>query len=289
MDIRDKQKQIEERFRDNAYKYFKQYIEEDFFQSILNKTMPYIDEYLSGKYYKGKQIRINQIKETVNKEFMSKLFIKSWTVYSGMPLVSFAASAANMLPMLNKIDAIKTLAEIISVASDGDMFKLSRNQEGQIIIGSVVTLEQEDLDVINNYMYLPPMICKPKKVRSNTDSAYLTFNDSLILGNKLKHHDGELCLSIINQQNSIGLKLDWEYLNLVKETKNEKVEDDIWESYLAQKEFTLNLIGKQSFYITNKLDNRGRLYAQGYHINSQGNGYHKAMINFAQEELLNEE
>ena len=288
MDIRDKQKQIEERFRDNAYKHFKQYIEEDFFQDILNKTMPYIDEYLGGEYYKGKQIRINQIKETINKEFMSKLFIKSWTVYSGMPLVSFAASSANMLPMLNKIDAIKTLAEIISVASDGDMFKLSRNQEGQIIIGSVVTLEQEDLDVINNYMYLPPMICKPKKVKTNTDSAYLTFNDSLILGNKLKHHDGELCLSIINQQNSIGLKLDWEYLNLVKETKNEKVEDGVWESYQAQKEFTLNLIGKQTFYITNKLDNRGRLYAQGYHINSQGDGYHKAMINLAQEEVLNE-
>lgn len=287
MDIRDKQKQIEEQFRDNAYKYFKQYIQEDFFQEILNKTMPYIDDYLSGEYYKGKQIRINQIKETVNREFMSKLFIKSWTVYSGMPLVSFAASTANMLP-INKIDAIKTMAEIISVASDGDMFKLSRNQEGQIIIGSVVTLEQEDLDVINNYMYLPPMICKPKKVRSNTDSAYLTFDDSIILGNKLKYHDGELCLSIVNQQNSIGLKLDWEYLNLVKETKNEKVEDDIWESYQAQKEFTLNLIGKQTFYITNKLDNRGRLYAQGYHINSQGDGYHKAMINFAKEELLND-
>ena len=72
-----------------------------------------------------------------------------------MPLVSFAASTANMLPMLNKIDAIKTLAEIISVATDGDMFKLSRNQEGQIIIGSVVTLEQEDLDVINKYASIP--------------------------------------------------------------------------------------------------------------------------------------
>lgn len=287
MNIQDKQKQIEEQFRDNAYKYFKQYIKEDFFQDILNKTMPYMDDYLSGEYYKGKQNRINQIKKTVNREFMSKLFIKSWTVYSGMPLVSFAASTANMLP-INKIDAIKTMAEIISVASDGDMFKLSRNQENQIIIGSVVTLEQEDLNVINNYMYLPPMICKPKKVRSNNDSAYLTFNDSLILGNKLKHHDGELCLSIVNQQNSIGLKLDWEYLNLVKETKNEKVEDEVWESYQAQKEFTLNLIDKQTFYITNKLDNRGRLYAQGYHINSQGDGYHKAMINFAHEELLND-
>ena len=287
--MRTKQLEIEERFRDNAYKYFKKFIQEEFFREILNKTMPYINEYLNQDTYKGKKHRLNQIKETLNEEFMSKLFIKSWTVYSGMPLISFAASNANMLPQLDKIDAIKTIAEIVAVATDGDMFKLSRNQEGQIIIGSVVTLEQEDLDVVNNYMYLPPMVCKPKKVKSNTDSAYLTFNDSLILGNKLKHHDGELCLSIVNHQNSIPLKLDWDYLNLVKETKNEKVEDDIWESYEAQKEFTLNLIGSDTFYLTNKLDNRGRLYAQGYHINSQGDGYHKAMINFANEELLNEE
>ena len=40
------------------------------------------------------------------------------------------------------------------------------------------------------------------------------------------------------------------------------------------------------FWLTNKVDTRGRLYAQGYHISTQGSAFKKAMIEFADEEIV---
>ena len=40
-----------------------------------------------------------------------------------------------------------------------------------------------------------------------------------------------------------------------------------------------------SLYITNKVDKRGRIYSQGFHINPQGDSYHKAMINLKHREI----
>jgi DNA-directed RNA polymerase len=41
------------------------------------------------------------------------------------------------------------------------------------------------------------------------------------------------------------------------------------------------------FYMTHKYDKRGRTYSQGYHINPQGNDWNKAVIEFADKEVIN--
>ena len=43
------------------------------------------------------------------------------------------------------------------------------------------------------------------------------------------------------------------------------------------------------FFFGWKYDSRGRSYSQGYHINPQGNEYRKAMLSFADKEMLTEE
>jgi DNA-directed RNA polymerase len=40
------------------------------------------------------------------------------------------------------------------------------------------------------------------------------------------------------------------------------------------------------FYLTHAVDKRGRAYARGYHITSQGTSFKKAMIELAQEEIV---
>ena len=40
------------------------------------------------------------------------------------------------------------------------------------------------------------------------------------------------------------------------------------------------------FYFTHKVDKRGRLYCQGYHINYQSASYKKAMIELANKEII---
>jgi len=40
------------------------------------------------------------------------------------------------------------------------------------------------------------------------------------------------------------------------------------------------------FWLTHKYDKRGRTYAQGYHVNPQGNDWNKACVEFANKEKL---
>ena len=40
------------------------------------------------------------------------------------------------------------------------------------------------------------------------------------------------------------------------------------------------------FWLTNKVDTRGRLYVQGYHISTQASGHKKSSIEFANEEIV---
>jgi DNA-directed RNA polymerase len=45
-------------------------------------------------------------------------------------------------------------------------------------------------------------------------------------------------------------------------------------------------IADNEFYLTHKYDKRGRIYCQGYHVNYQGTPWNKAVIQFANEEIV---
>jgi DNA-directed RNA polymerase len=40
------------------------------------------------------------------------------------------------------------------------------------------------------------------------------------------------------------------------------------------------------FYLTHKVDKRGRIYACGYHINTQGTAFKKAQLELVNEEIV---
>ena len=50
--------------------------------------------------------------------------------------------------------------------------------------------------------------------------------------------------------------------------------------------FILMLNQGNRFYETHKVDKRGRLYSIGYHLNTQGSAFQKAMIELADEEIV---
>jgi DNA-directed RNA polymerase len=41
-----------------------------------------------------------------------------------------------------------------------------------------------------------------------------------------------------------------------------------------------------TIYLTHRYDRRGRIYCTGYHVNEQGTDYHKAVLEFADKELV---
>jgi hypothetical protein len=157
---------------------------------------------------------------------------------------------------------------------------------------------QEDLE---RYQYPLPMIVHPKTLHTNEDTGYFTSKDSVILKYN-NHHDGDVCLDHLNRMNNIKFRINsetavmvanqWRNLDKLKpgeERKDFQKRVKAFEKYdRTAKDVMahLEIVGGE-FWLTHKYDKRGRVYAQGYHINYQGNTWNKAVIEFAEGEIVN--
>lgn len=160
---------------------------------------------------------------------------------------------------------------------------------------------QKTQDLLKQYQYLPPMLVPPLEVKTNRGSGYLTLPaDSLILQDN--HHDGDICLDSINRFNQVALSANLEVVRNIRNhwkdidspRDGENISDykkrrDAFEVFEKYAFFTIALMAEMGneFYLTHKYDKRGRTYCQGYHINYQGNSWCKAVVEFAEKELVN--
>lgn len=191
-------------------------------------------------------------------------------------------------------------AEMLQLAAEKDLVDYDTDARKFIL---KYDLDTKSRDLINQYQYMPPMIVPPRKVKSdyrNRGSGYLTIrNDSLYL--KDNHHEGDICADSLNKFNQIALSLNervvkgirnsWKSLD--KPKADETYEDytkrvKAFEKYEKDSYFTLALMKQMGnqFWLTHKKDKRGRTYAQGYHITTQGNCWNKAVLEFHKKELV---
>jgi hypothetical protein len=54
----------------------------------------------------------------------------------------------------------------------------------------------------------------------------------------------------------------------------------------SQAVYDLIIDAGNEFYLNQKVDKRGRVYAQGYHVSTAGSSYKKASIELAHEEFV---
>lgn len=193
---------------------------------------------------------------------------------------------------INPEEAITLTAELLALLCQTDVFDIVKpNRQASLTIQFQVTLPELLIDFIEGCEYLPPMVCRPLEVTHNYASGYLTHNDSLILSSG-NHHDGDLCLDVINKVNGVALTLNTAFLSSVEEEPKGAFTDprdrDQWLKFKARSHrFYKEMVRcDNQFYLTHKVDKRGRLYACGYHISTQGAPYKKAMIDFARKELV---
>lgn len=156
---------------------------------------------------------------------------------------------------------------------------------------------QQDLD---RYQFPLPMVVEPKELKTNEDTGYYTHRNSVILKNN--HHGFDVCLDHLNRMNRIKLRLN---MQVAKTIKNQwrsldkpKPDEDQKEFQKRVKAFEkydrtthdvldhLGLSNEGEFYLTHKYDKRGRTYCQGYHVNYQGATWNKAVVEFAQGEIV---
>ena len=280
----------------------------------LNRGIEYVNTWLNKDHDIDRELRLLAVRELDIKELvMQVVACISLECQKPMKLVSVASLCARHLNMSDKVEAIHTMAEIIAVLGETDLFDNKKTREGWIVI-SRVGLDAEVTQYADNALYLPPLIIKPRKVRSNRDSGYITQRgESLILGFYENHHDDNICLDVINTLNSNEYELDIEFIKQYKEEatevtieqlqENARIKDkvltdidaqkklkeirDNWDKYQEQGAFLQHLMVHHgnSFYLCNKVDKRGRIYSSGYHVNVQGSSFKKAMVNFKHHEI----
>lgn len=266
-----------------------------------------LQDWLSKTYYASKEARLEQIRKLDLRELVTNLFVGVAYVLKPVLFTSVTAQMASRLHFDDKEHSIRTVAEILAVLCRTDVFDITKaSRMASLMLSSNIRLSPQTMHYIEHSQYLPPMVCEPEELTTNRESAYLTHNDSVIL-KTYNHHDEDVCLDALNLQNSIPLSLDVDFLHAVEEEppSDLNVVDDPnlndfekailvrerkeqWAAFLKQSRYFYALMVGQGnrFWLTHKVCKRGRLYSQGYHINTQGTKYKKAMVELADKELV---
>lgn len=283
-------------------------------QAKIDEGVTLIQQYMAGQYYPSKMARIAQLVHLDLHALVLEIYTGIAYCQKAELFTSVAAQLAGRLKMAEKPEAITTIAEIIAVLCATDVFDILKpNAAASLMIQSNIVLPDELKEYIDDSEYLPPMVCEPKELTGNYSSGYLTHNDSLILG-KGNHHDGDICLDVLNLINRIPLKLDTEFLSTCEEMPSEITVDrmkknaakkgqviddaeakervqkalDNWSAFKLQSYKFYDLMVQQGnrFWFCYRVDKRGRIYSSGFHLNPQGSSFKKAQLELANEELV---
>lgn len=313
-----RQEQIEEHYnRKLIDKKIRAFINEDInAQEKILKGVEILKEWMEGAYYDSKMERIKLLKHLDVTKIVEDVFVHIAYVQTPQQFTGVTAALAERLGFDDKRDSILSCAEMVAMLADTDAFDIiKRGRDTPLEILNRLKLPDEIVVFINQSHYMPPMVCEPLELENNYDSGYLTIKESRISG-KNNHHDGNICLDVLNIMNKVKLQLDMDFLlNVEEEPSKEftiervikdgledgkylteaqaavivKTQLDTWHTFKPQSEKVYMLmynLGDGGFYLTHKVDKRGRIYAQGYHINTQGTPYKKAMIELANEEVV---
>lgn len=270
----------------------------DLITELVDKAVIALQEYLNKTYrYESKNVRVSFLSdwdEPRLRELVYQVMVVVCQCQKATLFTSVAGQLAGMLGYPDKIDGLKTISEILAVCCHCDLFDIdppTNTVSGSLEIRTKYFLEKETYEFIYNTKYLPPMVCEPDLLVHNRSCGYLTKTESVILGSG-NHHEYPLALDALNIMNSVPLSLDVKLLTTFsmapskKQTSKEALEQ--FEAYAKQSyKVYKDLIHQGNlFYLTHKPDERGRSYAQGYHVNTQGNSFRKAIVNLAHQEII---
>lgn len=190
----------------------------------------------------------------------------------------------------------QTTADMLVKAAKADLVDYSPNLRVFVLKFNISQDVQDELDL---FQYPLPMVVEPKRIANNRQTGYFMGNGSVILKNN--HHEDDVCLDHLNRLNQIRLTINlgtaqmvknkWRNLDKPKEgeTKESFLERKrAFEKYDSKAREVMTLLTQHGdcFYLTHRYDKRGRTYCQGYHVNYQGTPWNKAVIEFADKELV---
>jgi hypothetical protein len=261
-------------------------------EQYINTHYTYTTKNGETKEFTSKNTRVAQLKNMDIEVLVTDIFVGIAYCQREELFTAVTAQMASRLRFSDKVEAITTIAELIAVLCNTDAFDIVKpDRMASLCIISRMPLSEKLITFIEESRCLPPMVIEPLELKSNFCSGYLTHNDSLVLGSG-NHHDGDLCLDVLNLMNRVPLSLALDFLCKVEEEPTHELDTpekiDNWKMFKRHSYQMYDLMASQGnvFYMTHKVDKRGRIYSQGYHINPQGAAFKKAMIELADQEYL---
>lgn len=161
-------------------------------------------------------------------------------------------------------------------------------------------LSDDVKEMLDRFQFPLPMVVQPLPIKDNFDTGYLGMRGLLILNGSEYFEDKDLCLDHLNRANRVALAMNFDVINsdqgkFVKPVRQVGEDFDEYRKRLKQAEqfyqtsiIVMEQINQLSdeIYLTHKYDRRGRVYASGYHISTQGDDYRKAILVLAKKEVL---
>lgn len=256
----------------------------------VDNAIDLISAYLLGSYYESKNKRLAQWNPP--KEEIRNLVVAIFTVALTTEFLTYQALVSrlnNSLPMKNTLDRIKTLAEITALVCQADLVDIERvmGKKGEYFV-ITPTLLLEGIPFVDRHA---TVYNRPQPVEGNWDMD----QGSMLLGGPLNHHESNICLDHINRMNKIPMRLNEVFLlKYPEEPKSEKTvntpkKKQNWDSFVSigKQKYAHALVKDKNIYLNHKYCTRGRTYATGYYISTQGSSFKKASIQLANKELLN--
>lgn len=195
-------------------------------------------------------------------------------------------------------EASQLTADLIGHMAEQDLLNWDERLQLFVFVYDVTAQCRAELD---RFQYPLPMVVKPKPLQSNEDTGYLTIKGSVMLGGA--HTDDDVCLDHLDRMNAVELTINMDTVRMVQNRwrnidrpKQGETLDDYNKRLKAFRKYDttardviefLDLANQdEPIHLTHRYDFRGRSYAQGYHVNYQGNTWAKAIVEFHHQELV---
>lgn len=199
-------------------------------------------------------------------------------------------------------EAMEKAAEFIKQAAIADL--VDRDPvSGKIVLKWELDVSQDVYDDLDRFQYPLPMLVPPREIQTNKDTGYLTMKGSVVLKNHDYEHDDDLCLDHLNRVNRVAYTMNPQVAQMVENTwkdldkkKDDETDEEFEDRQRAFRKFdekardcmeAMFMQGNE-FFFTHKYDKRGRCYSQGHHLNVQGNAWQKAVLEFADKEMVDD-
>lgn len=208
------------------------------------------------------------------------------------------ADVPTMVGILSpKYGTPQEVADKLLMLCEIDYMDFQESSEKFIVKYDVSEDVQEMLD---RYQYPLPMVVPPRPVRKNHHTGYMTINGSVVLNGSDYFDDKDMCLDHLNRANSVALALAMDVVHseegkYIRPTRNpgedfaefrkRQKQSDVFYATSVDVMESIHALSDELF-LTHKFDRRGRCYASGYHISTQGDDYRKAVLQLANKEVI---